>query len=110
MQELEQVRKLYKNIEKISKAILVIFVVAVITFFILLLSGCGHNLQAKGLWFVTPYMSVGYGSMAVVKSNTTVIQNEDSSKDNFKFSSKMTVGQQTTGYDVDALKAGAKAK
>jgi hypothetical protein len=51
-------------------------------------------------------MSVGYGSMAVVKSNTTVIQNEDSSKDNFKFSSKMTVGQQTTGYDVDALKAG----
>jgi hypothetical protein len=74
-------------------------------FILILLSGCGHNLQAKGLWFVTPYMSIGYGSMAVVKSNTTVVQNEDTNKDNCKFSSKMIVGQQTTGYDVELQKS-----
>lgn len=71
----------------------------------LLLSGCGHNLQAKGLWFVTPYMSIGYGSIAVVKSNTTVIQNEDTTRESCKFSSKMIVGQQTTGYDVELQKS-----
>lgn len=79
----------------------------IITSFVLafLLSGCGHNLQAKGLWFVTPYMSIGYGSIAVVKSNTTVIQNEDTTRESCKFSSKMIVGQQTTGYDVELQKS-----
>lgn len=79
--------------------------VLILAFLMLVLSGCGHNLQAKGLWFVTPYMSIGYGSMAVVKSNTTVIQNEDTNKESCKFSSKMIVGQQTTGYDVELSKA-----
>lgn len=79
--------------------------VLILAFLTLVLSGCGHNLQAKGLWFVTPYMSIGYGSMAVVKSNTTVVQNEDTNKESCKFSSKMIVGQQTTGYDVELQKS-----
>lgn len=79
--------------------------VIIILISLVLLCGCSHNLQAKGLWFVTPYMSIGYGSMAVVKSNTTVIQNEDTRKDNCKFISKMVVGQQTTGYDVELQKS-----
>lgn len=133
MQELEQVRKLYKNIEKISRAILVIFIVAVVTFFILLLSGCGHNAvnYSDGVGFETICRPdtgnfgfvFRYGKILSVtaRENTEVEmagsgQGGATAKDNTQASTssssnvKVKIGRQITGYYVDALKAGAKAE
>lgn len=133
MQELDHVKKLYKDIEKISRAILVIFIVAVITFFILLLSGCGHNAvnYSDGVGFETICRPdtgnfgfvFRYGKILSVtaRENTEVEMAGDgkggaSAKDNTQASTsssinvKIKIGRQITGYYVDALKAGAKAE
>lgn len=78
--------------------------VLILAFLMLVLSGCGHNLQANGLWLVSPYFSVGYGSFACVKDNTKVTQVNDAKKDSSKVTQILEVGEQTTGYDVELSK------
>ena len=78
--------------------------VLILAFLMLVLSGCGYNLQANGLWLVSPYFSVCYGSFACVKDNTKVTQVNDAKKDSSKVTQILEVGEQTTGYDVELSK------
>lgn len=78
--------------------------VLILAFLTLVLNGCSHNLQANGLWLVSPYFSVGYGSFACVKDNTKVTQVNDTTKDSSKVTQILEVGEQTTGYDVELSK------
>lgn len=81
-----------------------VYKVLILAFLALVLNGCSHNLQANGLWLVSPYFSVGYGSFACVKDNTKVTQINDTKKDSSKVTQTLEVGEQTTGYDVELSK------
>jgi hypothetical protein len=72
----------------------------------LLLAGCSHNIHVKGWGFASPYGAVGCGTFSCVKDNTTVEVSEKT-KD-IESKSKFAVGDQTTGYDVTALKSGGQ--
>ena len=81
-----------------------IFTTVVFFYFLLFIFGCSHNLQANGVWLVSPYFSLGYGSFACVRENTKVVQVNDTTKDSSKVTQTLEVGEQTTGYDVELSK------
>lgn len=87
----------------------VLFVGAVI--FAGILSGCGHNVHARGFYFACPYGAIGYGEASCVKGNTTVESSEEVGKDGvLRTRNTFKVGEQTTGYDVEKEKIKQKGK
>lgn len=87
-----------------SKIFRYIFTTVVFLYSILFIFGCSHNLQANGVWLVSPYFSLGYGSFACVRENTKVTQINDTTKDSSKTTQTLEVKDQTTGYDVELSK------
>jgi hypothetical protein len=71
---------------------------------LMLLSGCGHNINVHGVGIACPYGAVGYGSFSCVKDNVTVERSEEPAANGIKTTNKFTVGKQTTGYDVELNK------
>ena len=69
----------------------------------LLLTGCSHNIQVRGWGFASPYGAVGCGTFSCVKDNTRVEVSEKTPQMESKV--KFVVGDQTTGYEVTALKS-----
>lgn len=68
---------------------------------ILLLSGCGHNINVQGWGLACPYGAMGYGTFSCTKDNVKVIATEETTKSGVKSTSEFIVGKQTTGYDVE---------
>ena len=68
---------------------------------IILLAGCGHNIQVQGFGIACPYGAMGYGTFSCVKDNVTVQSTEKTTKDGIETQNTFTVGKQTTGYDVE---------
>jgi hypothetical protein len=68
---------------------------------ILLLAGCGHNIQVQGFGVACPYGAMGYGTFSCVKDNVTVQSTEKTTADGIETQNTFTVGKQTTGYDVE---------
>lgn len=72
----------------------------------LLLTGCGHNLNVQGWGLACPYGAMGYGTFSCTKDNVKVISTEKVSKDGVvETSNSFEVGKQTTGYDVEIKKS-----
>lgn len=72
----------------------------------ILLTGCGHNINVQGWGLACPYGAMGYGTFSCTKDNVTVISTEKVSKDGVvESSNSFTVGKQTTGYDVELSKS-----
>lgn len=70
-----------------------------------IMTGCSHNVHARGFYFACPYGAIGYGEASCVKENTTVESSEELGKDGvLKTKNKFKVGKQTTGYDVEKEK------
>ena len=67
----------------------------------ILVSGCAHNINARGVYAACPYGAIGYGSFSCTKDNVKVIATEETTKDGVKSTNEFTVGKQTTGYDVE---------
>ena len=67
-------------------------------------TGCGHNLNASGLYAACPYGAIGYGTFTCSKDNVKVESTEETTKDGVKVTNKFEVGDQTTGYDVEMKK------
>lgn len=70
---------------------------------VLLLAGCSHNIHVKGWGFASPYGAVGCGTFSCVKDNVTVENTEKTQQ--IESRSKFSVGDQTTGYDVELNRA-----
>ena len=68
---------------------------------ILLLTGCGHNINVQGWGLACPYGAMGYGTFSCTKDNVKVIATEETTKSGVKSTSEFIVGKQTTGYDVE---------
>lgn len=68
---------------------------------VLLLAGCGHNIQVQGFGIACPYGAMGYGTFSCVKDNVSVKSTEKTTKDGIETASEFVVGKQTTGYDVE---------
>lgn len=68
---------------------------------VLLLAGCGHNIQVQGFGIACPYGAMGYGTFSCVKDNVTVKSVEKTTKAGIETQNTFTVGKQTTGYDVE---------
>lgn len=79
-------------------------IICLLAMTILLLSGCGHNINVHGVGIACPYGAVGYGSFSCVKDNVTVERSEEPAANGVKTTNKFTVGKQTTGYDVELNK------
>ena len=79
------------------KTILAISAIA-LTFAI---TGCAHNINARGVYAACPYGAVGYGSFSCTKDNVKVIATEETTKEGVKSTNEFSVGKQTTGYDVE---------
>lgn len=87
----------------------VLFVVAVLA--AVIMTGCSHNVHARGFYFACPYGAIGYGEASCVKGNTTVESSEEVGKDGvLKTKNTFKVGEQTTGYDVEKEKVKQKGK
>lgn len=72
----------------------------------ILLTGCGHNINVQGWGVACPYGAMGYGTFSCTKDNVKVISTEKVSKDGVvESSNSFTVGKQTTGYDVELSKS-----
>ena len=65
------------------------------------LSGCAHNINARGVYAACPYGAIGYGSFSCTKDNVKVIATEETTREGVKSSNEFMVGKQTTGYDVE---------
>ena len=72
------------------------------------ITGCAHNINARGVYAACPYGAVGYGSFSCTKDNVKVIATEETTKEGVKSTNEFTVGKQTTGYDVEL--AGVRKK
>lgn len=68
---------------------------------VLLLSGCGHNINVQGWGLACPYGAMGYGTFSCTKDNVKVIATEETTTSGVKSTSEFIVGKQTTGYDVE---------
>lgn len=69
-------------------------------------AGCSHNINVQGWGIACPYGAMGYGTFSCTKDNVKVIATEKVSKDGIVESkNEFVVGKQTTGYDVEAIKA-----
>lgn len=74
----------------------------------LLLAGCGHNVNVHGIGFASPYGAFGSGTFSCVKDNVTVTSVELTKKDgDIETTHEFKVGDQATGYDVEIAKAKA---
>lgn len=68
----------------------------------LMLCGCGHNINVQGFGLACPYGALGYGTFSCTKDNVTVESTEKATVDgSIETTNKFTVGKQTTGYDVE---------
>lgn len=85
-------------------------ILAIGVVFLVVLSGCGHNIHTRGVYIACPYGAIGYGEFSCVKGNVSVESSEQTGKDGVKTTNKFTVGEQITGYDVDLKKAENKEK
>ena len=65
------------------------------------ITGCAHNINARGVYAACSYGAVGYGSFSCTKDNVKITATEESTKDGVKSTNEFTVGKQTTGYDVE---------
>ena len=72
------------------------------------ITGCAHNINARGVYAACPYGAVGYGSFSCTKDNVKVIATEETTKEGVKSTNEFSVGKQTTGYDVEL--AGVRKK
>ena len=78
--------------------------------FLLVLTGCGHNINVQGWGFACPYGAMGYGTFSCTKDNVKVISTEKTTKDGIESRNEFVVGEQNTGADVDLKKAENKGK
>ena len=69
-------------------------------------TGCSHNIYARGIGMATPWGGFGSGEFGVVKDNVKIISNEKTTADGYEKSGTFEVGDQTTGYDVEAARGG----
>lgn len=91
--------------KKIASEILITAMMVAAIFIVLILSGCGHNINVQGWGVACPYGAMGYGTFSCTKDNVTVISSEKATKDGLvESSNSFVVGKQTTGYDVDIAK------
>lgn len=72
------------------------------------ITGCAHNINARGVYAACPYGAVGYGSFSCTKDNVKITATEETTKEGVKSTNEFSVGKQTTGYDVEL--AGVKKK
>ena len=86
----------------------IIFAVGVV--FLVILSGCGHNINVQGWGFACPYGAMGYGTFSCTKDNVKVVSTEKTTKDGIESRNEFVVGEQITGADVDLKKAENKEK
>lgn len=78
---------------------------------LIVLSGCGHNINVQGFGIACPYGAIGYGTFSCVKDNVIVESTENVSVDGVVVTTnKFTVKKQTTGYDVELETAKNKGK
>ena len=68
---------------------------------ILLLAGCGHNIQVQGFGLACPYGAMGYGTFSCVKDNVSVKSTEKTTAEGIETINEFKVGKQTSGYDVE---------
>jgi hypothetical protein len=71
---------------------------------VVILTGCGHNINVQGFGIACPYGAMGYGTFSCVKDNVTVKSTEKATADGIETVNEFTVGRQTTGYDVELAK------
>lgn len=75
----------------------------------LFLAGCGHNINVQGWGLACPYGAMGYGTFSCTKDNVSVKATEKVNTNGvIESSNEFVVGKQITGYDVEAIAAGAK--
>lgn len=84
----------------------IIFSVGVV--FLLVLTGCGHNINVQGWGFACPYGAMGYGTFSCTKDNVKVISTEKTTKDGVESRNEFVVGEQITGADVELKKVDSK--
>lgn len=77
---------------------------------LMLIAGCGHNINVQGFGIACPYGAMGYGTFSCVKDNVSVETTENTTKDGVSTTNKFVVGKQTNGYDVDMTKVKATLK
>lgn len=78
---------------------------AIFALVLILLCGCGHNINVQGWGVACPYGAMGYGTFSCTKDNVKVVSTEKASKDGVvETSNSFVVGKQTTGYDVELKK------
>ena len=65
------------------------------------ITGCAHNINARGVYAACPYGAIGYGSFSCTKDNVKITATEETTKEGVKSTNEFTVGKQTTGYDVE---------
>ena len=87
---------------------IIIFGICVV--FLLVLTGCGHNINVQGWGFACPYGAMGYGTFSCTKDNVKVVSTEKTTKDGIESRNEFVVGEQITGADVDLKKAENKEK
>ena len=83
-----------------------IIFLAAITVFTGMIAGCSHNINVQGWGIACPYGAMGYGTFSCVKENVKVTATEKVNKNGtIESINQFEVGEQTTGNDVDLLKA-----
>ena len=92
----------------IEETLIAVAMILAACFVVVLMGGCGHNINVQGFGVACPYGAMGYGTFSCVKDNTTVESTEETTKDGIKTTSKFVTGEQITGYDVENTKATSK--
>lgn len=75
----------------------------------LTMTGCSHNINVRGFGFATPYGAFGYGTFSCVKDNVRIESTESTTPEGVVSSNILTIGEQTTGYDVELVAAEKEA-